>query len=271
MGTVKANSKPIVLNGVGEAYTKRITDGKVELIKMGTLQDLKLSFSASDEKVYGGDALVPIYIITKEQSVNVSATEATFNLEYLKVTNGAKQTTGQYIFNVPGTLIASGTEFTVPGSLTTIVPESVIVTISDDARGLVNAKTLLYKASSPSAGQFTITKAGVVTLGESVTDKYISVNGVYEDENGYALQLDVNSNPQFVEIRHKSHPVDMGDGKKVIIHTIIPMARATGKLDIDHKRQEAHAPQLEFEVMYDTSRTDDRIMTISQEVIEVAK
>ena len=38
------NGKPIVLNGVGSLVLKQVRDGKVEVIKCGTLQDLKLSF-----------------------------------------------------------------------------------------------------------------------------------------------------------------------------------------------------------------------------------
>ena len=85
------NGKPIVLNGVGSLVLKQVSDGKVEVIKCGTLQDLKLSFSASDDKVYGGDSPTPIYILSKDQSLTVSATEATFSLEYLAVTMYSSQ------------------------------------------------------------------------------------------------------------------------------------------------------------------------------------
>ena len=265
------NGKPIVLNGVGSLVLKQVSDGKVEVIKCGTLQDLKLSFSASDDKVYGGDSPTPIYILSKDQSLTISATEATFSLEYLAVTNGAKMSNGgSLFFDVPATLIASGNTFTVPGNLTTIDPTSVIATVSDDADGVVNVKALSYTTkATPSTGQFNITTAGVMTFaGGDVAGKYISLSGVYTDEDSRKATITTASVPQFVEIRHVSNPVDMGDGKKVVIHTRIFRARATGKFEIDHKRQEAYAPNMEFEALYDTQRKDGRIAEISQKVLE---
>ena len=56
----EAKGKKFVLNGVGEAVMTRVVDGKYETITLGTLQDMKLSFSASEEDVFGGDSPVPI-------------------------------------------------------------------------------------------------------------------------------------------------------------------------------------------------------------------
>lgn len=264
----KKNGKKIVLNGVGTAYLSSIVGGKPTYTKCGTLQNLKISINASDEKVYGGDALTPIYIITKDTSVNISATEAVFDLEYLQLTSGATMDNkGNLMFSVEPTLISSGTSFTVPGSLTTIDPTSVICMLSDDAEGLVNVENLKYNADAPSSGEFKIEANGTVTLGKSVTKKYITLNGFYASEGSRKASIGTASVPGFVEIRHVSMPVDMGDGKKVRLHTRIYKARSTGKMEIDHKRQSASTPELEFEVMYDSNRSDDRIMEISQEIM----
>ncbi len=266
-GTI-SGGKPIVVNGVGTAYMNVTENGLTKSIPCGTLQKMQLSFSGSLEKVYGSDALQPIYLIDKEQDVKVSFTEARFNLDWMAVTNGATMSNdGEIIFNVAPTLIASGTAFTVPGSLTTIVPAQTIVTLSDDANGLQNITALTFTTSAtPEDGQFGITAAGVITLGASVTNKYISVNGIYTDAISRTATLTTASLPGFVTIRHTSHPVDMGDGTKVTLHTQIFRAKATGKLDIDHERQKAMAPALEFEVFYDTTRTDGNVVKISQQL-----
>ena len=43
--------KNFVLNGVGEAWAKRVVNGKVEAYKLGTLQTMKLSFYAKAGRV----------------------------------------------------------------------------------------------------------------------------------------------------------------------------------------------------------------------------
>ena len=166
--------KNFVLNGVGEAWAKRVVNGKVEAYKLGTLQTMKLSFSSSDEKVYGSDALPPIYILNKESSVSASFTEARFNLDYLGVTTGAEiDNKGTLIFSVAPTLITSGTTFTVP-NVSNVIPEDTIVVLANDVNMEDERVTLKYvKSQLPSAGEFTITASGAITLGESVTNKYI--------------------------------------------------------------------------------------------------
>lgn len=258
--------KNFVLNGVGEAWAKRVVNGKVEAYKLGTLQTMKLSFSSSDEKVYGSDALPPIYILNKESNVQASFTEARFNLDYLGVTAGADvDNNGTLIFSVKPTLIASGTSFTVPG-VTNVIPEDTIVVLANDNQMEDERETLKYTKSTPGVGEFTIDASGAITLGTAVTNKFIEVSGLRTDSTSRKATMKATSVPQFVEIRHVSNPVDMGDGKKVILHTHIFRARATGKMDIDHERQKASAPQLEFEVMYDTTRTDGKILEITQEI-----
>lgn len=263
-----ANGKPMVVNGTGTAYLNVVNNGVVQTIPLGTLQEMMLSFSGSLEKVYGSDALQPIYLIDKDQDITCSFTEARFNLDWMQFSNGATvSNNGQLIFNVPPTLIASGTSFTVPGSMTTIVPSSVIVTLSDDASGIQTIVPLAYTSSTtPTSGQFTITAAGVVTLGTSVTNKYISINGIYTDAVSRTAVVTNASVPGFVTIRHTSKPIDMGDGVKIILHTQIFRAKATGKMDINQKRQTADAPKLEFEVFYDTTRTDGAVIAISQQL-----
>ena len=264
-----SNNKKYVLNGVGTAYLKVVKDGKTTMVKLGTMQDMKLSFNGSSEKIYGGDTLSPIYIINKDTSTTASFTEAQFGLEYLQLTNGADiKTGGTLIFNVEPTLIASGTTFTVPGSLTNIIPEETIAYLSDDAEGTVNVTYLEYVSSATglTEGQFSITAAGVVTLGDTVTNKYLALNGLYTDTTSQSATVGTASIPGFVTIRHTSMPVEMSDGKKVILHTVIYKARSSGKLDIDQKRQAAATPQLEFEV-FDSGRTDGVVVQITKQLV----
>lgn len=260
-----AQSKPFVLNGVGKAYIASTVNGVSQLVPLGTLQDIKISFSGSTDKVYGGDGLAPIYIINKDQDVTVTASEARFSLEHLNLVRGAQMVdNGLLVFDTDAQLV-SGTSFTVPGNLKGIVPEQTSAVVSDDDKGETNAKTLVYVAGTPTAGQYTITDAGEVTLGDTLDNKYLSVSGVYAG-NGTSAVITKASLPSFITIRHKSMPIEMDDGTKVIIHTIIYKARSTGKLDVDFKRQAASTSDLEFEV-FDSGRKDGAVMQMTQEVV----
>jgi len=259
------NSKPIVLNGVGTAYLNVVNNGILQTIPLGTLQSMKLAFSGSLDKVYGGDSLVPIYLIDKDQTVNLSFTEAQFDLEWLQFSNGAVMSNnGQLISSTAPTLIASGTTFTVPGTLSTIVPSSAIVLLSSDPLGTINVTSLSYTSGVPTAGQFAITAAGVITLGTSVTNQYISVNCIYTDTVSRTATVTTASVPGFISIRHTSKLIPNGDGTNCQIHTQIFKAKATGKLDVSQERQKASAPVLEFEVFYDQTRTDGSIISMTQ-------
>lgn len=261
------DKQKVVLNGVGKAFIKVVKDGVTNFVSFGTLQDMKLSFTGSSEKIFGGDSLAPIYIINKDQNIAVSFTEAMFDLDYLQLSNGASlNSSGVLVFSVEPTLIASGTSFTVPGSLTGIIPEETVVSLSDDATGEKNPTYLTYTSGTPTEKQFAITAAGVVTLGKSVTNKYITVNGLYADSTSTSATVTTASIPSFVTIRHKSMPIERADGTKVILHTIIYKARSTGKLDVDYKRQAAATPALEFEV-FDSGRTDGVIIRITKEIV----
>jgi hypothetical protein len=260
-----AQSKPFVLNGVGKAYVASTINGVSQLVPFGTLQDIKISFSGSTDKVYGGDGLSPIYIINKDQDVTVTASEARFSLEHLNLVRGAKMSdTGSLVFDTDAQLV-SGTTLTISGNLTTVIPEQTSVIVSDDDKGETNAKTLVYVAGTPKAGQFTVTTAGKVTFGDTLNNKYVSVSGLYTG-NGTSAAITTASLPSFVTIRHKSMPIEMDDGTKVVIHTIIYKARSTGKLDVDFKRQAASTSDLEFEV-FDSGRKDGVVVQMTQEII----
>lgn len=259
--------KPIVLNGVGKAFINSVVNGKKRRVPLGTLQDMKLTFSGSSEKVYGGDTMSPIAIIDKDQDITAAFTEARFGLSYLNLVRGADLSdSGKCVFDVGPDLVASGTSYTVPGNLTDINPESVSVVISDDADGFDNVKVLNYKATEPGDGEFTITTAGVVTLGAAVTNKYISVSGLYTNAEASSAVITSASLPDYVEIHHKSMPMKQDDGSKVIFHTVIYKARSTGQLTVDFKRQAAATPELEFDVI-DPHRRDGAIITVTRETV----
>lgn len=260
-------SEKFVLNGVGKAIIHTTVDGVTRPIVLGTLQDMKLSFSGTTEKVYGGDGRQAIYVINKDQDITVSFTDAKFGLDYINLVSGAElDNNGVLIFDDGPSLVASGTSYTVAGKLTGILPSSVAVSLSDDADGTANVTDLTYTSGTPTSGQFTIAAAGVVTLGAEVTNKYISVSGLYADATAESVVLTAASIPSFVEIHHKSMPIDMGDGTKVVTHTIIYKARSTGKLDVDFKRQTAATPELEFDV-FDAGRSDGAVIRMTKQAV----
>ena len=247
-------SKPIVLAGVGTAFLN--VAGK--RIKLGTLQDMTVTFSGSLEKVYGGDGLIPIYIFDKEQSVKVDFTDAEFNLDWLAFVKGATMATGgQLIYDEEVTVATAAGQLT---KTSLIIPSSVIAV--DKATGI--AYTNIGITGTPTATQFTATAAGVLAFNAAANTKVMQMNYLYTDTTSNMASITSASLPGYVEIRHTSKPVDMGDGYTNILHTVIYRAKSEGSLSIDHKRQSAATPKISFEV-FDAGRSDGAIMTMTEQ------
>jgi hypothetical protein len=262
-----SNGKPLIVNGTGTAYLQTVVNGMATSIPLGTLQSMNLAFKGAVEKVYGGDGLAAIYVFDKSMDITCSFEEARFSLDYLQFATGASMNNnGQLILPIAPTLIASGTSFTIPGGLTSIIPTSVIVSLSSDPNGLSNVTPLTYTAGTPGAGQFSVTSAGLVTLGTAVTNQYISGVALYSDNVSRTANITTASLPGYVSIYHRSKPINMGDGANVILNTVIYKAKADGQLQVDQKRAAASATKLGFEIFYDTTRADNSIMTISQQL-----
>lgn len=80
-------NKSIIINGVGTIFAKNKDNNK--LVSLGSLQTLRFDFTVTEDPVYGGDGLFPIDFVTREKNVVVTATNAKFDLNILRLMTGA--------------------------------------------------------------------------------------------------------------------------------------------------------------------------------------
>ncbi|WP_432776020.1 hypothetical protein AAFJ72_03175 [Brevibacillus gelatini] len=84
-------SKKMIIKGVGQFLAKRASkDGKgVEVITLGNMQDLKISLNVEMEDIFGGDGLFAIDTLVKSKSIDITATDAKFDLAALQLMMGS--------------------------------------------------------------------------------------------------------------------------------------------------------------------------------------
>lgn len=82
-------SKKMIIKGVGALMAKRLDkDGGAQVVKCGTLQDLKFDFNIDIEDIFGGDGLFAIDTLIKEKSIEITATDAKFDLDAVSLMLG---------------------------------------------------------------------------------------------------------------------------------------------------------------------------------------
>ncbi len=251
-------NKSIIINGVGSVLTVG-AEGKVAPI--GSLQSLRFDFAVSEDPVYGGDGLFPIDYITRDRNVTVTATNAKFDLNILRLATGATigaagaDDSYTWVLNKVGTvkktgtspdfkyvvdIFADGTPFSAPE-----------YTVMEMATGEV-----LTEAAAAAEGKFAVT----TTEADSVV-------------TGRTLEFDSTMEGKMVMYSFKKATADMSlaEGKKSdlpiavkIIHqgnfkqkddtwqgieTEIKLAKASGTFTLDYARATASAPSLTLNML----------------------
>jgi hypothetical protein len=153
-------NKSIIINGVGTFFAKDKNNNK--LMPLGSLQSLRFDFSVTEDPVYGGDGLFPIDYVTREKNVGVTATNAKFDLNVLRIVTGATLSTAsgsdayRWVLNKMATVRKTGTDpnfvyevdISIDGSVFTLDPAfSVMVAETGEALTEITS-------GNPASGEF---------------------------------------------------------------------------------------------------------------------
>ncbi len=84
-------AKKMIIKGVGTIMAKRKgKDGKgKEVVTLGTLQDLRITLNTDIEDIFGGDGLFPIDDIVTSKSIEITGTDAKFDLGHVELMYGS--------------------------------------------------------------------------------------------------------------------------------------------------------------------------------------
>lgn len=242
------SKKSFFLNGVGNGYLLG-NDGS--LLPLMEMQDMTIEISSTMEQIYGGDGLFALSSFVKEKSTSFTFTNATFSLDMLKVGQGATISQGGEVFGNDTIVVTKGT-----GSLsvTANIDVASVVAVCDGV-------PLSRVVSNPSQGEFSVTTGGVLTFADKEEGKVVDVRYIYFDNNAETADILTTSVPGFVELHHKSSPLEQPDGTVIEVHTRIFKARSDGKIQIDFKRGTAFAPKMTFQSV-DPRREDKKFVSI---------
>jgi hypothetical protein len=260
-------AKKMIIKGVGTFMAKRTTaQGGTEVVTLGNLQDLKITFTVDIEDIFGGDGLFAIDTLIKSKAIEITATDAKFDLDAVSLMLGSTVqegvTTGNdayvYVLNEQGTINGTG-DYT---------PDFAATVFDGDFQvRFINGNKLLTKvASNPQAGEYaldTTTVVGSTSLEFNVADanKDIAIN--------YKRKETVDMTPILVDevpfpvivVHHGSF--QQKDGTYQGIETELFSCRAQGSFSIDAARATASAMNVSLKVI-DPERADGRMGTIKR-------
>lgn len=240
----------IILYGVGTSQLV-FTDGS--FVTIDKSQDLQIATSATEQKVYGGDALYALFNYVSEKSAKITITDAVFRLEGVKAATGSDISDGAEVW------VASDKKTITAGACTLSKTTNVLVD-TVVARVIDTGKVLTYTNGTPGVGQFKVTTNGNVTVDAGLDGEIVEFSYYYTDSNGQAVHHLEDDIPKICEFRHTLISDQMDDGKRYKIDIRAYRCKANGAYTYDAKRGSAFAPKIEFEIL-DSGRVDKRVLS----------
>lgn len=249
----------MIIKGVGTFLAKRFSpDGKgVEVLTLGTMQDLRFDFNVDVEDIFGGDGLFPIDDLVTGKGVDITATDAKFDLDAVSLMMGSKvqEQVDDYVWVL-------GEEQTLDGSASATV--NFASTIYQDGNFTVRLKDtnklLSRVTSAPSEDEFTVS-GGEITLNAVHANKDIVVS--------YQRQAVVDKTDLLAEeVPFPVHIIHHGsflqkDGTYQGIETELYSCRARGSFTINAQRATANASTVTLRLL-DPERADGKLGVIKR-------
>lgn len=237
-----------------------------EIITLGTLQNLKIDMNVETDDIFGGDGVYPIDNLVKQKMIDITATDAKFDLGAVSLMMGDSvvedvSAADKYVWELNETKI-------IDTSGEVILKYDVFAGSGDEiiVRFVDTNKTISKASGSPSSTQFAFTSGKTIKFDVSNAGKKVYINYKREIEDVAAIFLTTDEVPFEVSIVH--HGVFSGKcNKKMGIETELYACRAKGTFTIDAQRAAASASSVSLQIV-DPERADKRIGSVK--VFEVA-
>ncbi|PYE51416.1 hypothetical protein HUB98_05365 [Paenibacillus barcinonensis] len=265
-------AKKMIIKGVGTFMAKRYpTDpmGAIEVVTLGTLQDLKIDLNVELEDIFGGDGLFAIDVLVKSKSIEVSATDAKFDLDAIQLMMGStvQEQVKSYVWVLNEQAVAttgtanSGFAEVKPAFGSTIYEKDAGIAVRlKDSNTLL--KQLPSKGSAVKADEFFYDAAnGLVVLNAVHIDKEIVMN-YKRDEVVDMVDLLVDEVPFPISVIHHG-TFQQKDGTFAGVETELYMCRAKGTFSINAQRAAASASAISLQIL-DPERPDGKIGSIKR-------
>jgi hypothetical protein len=261
-------AKKMIIKGVGSFMAKRAKkDGTgTEVLTLGTLQDLKIDLNVELEDIFGGDGLFAIDTLVTSKSIEITATDAKFDMDALQLMMGSTVQESQqdyvWVLNEQGTIVENaGSPQYIPefgGATNTIFGEgNFAVRFKDENLLLTKVNT-----APASANEFQYEPASgalVFFSGTAGTDVVVNYQ---REETVDVVDILAEEVPFPVHVIHHGSFLQK-DGTYGGIETELYQARAKGTFSIDAQRASASASAIQLQVL-DPERPDGKLGMIKR-------
>lgn len=267
-------AKKMIIKGVGTFMAKRLpTDpnGAVEVITLGTLQDLKIDLNVELEDIFGGDGLFAIDVLVKSKSIEVSATDAKFDLDAIQLMMGStvQEQVNSYVWvmneqdNASAGTFNSGFAEVKPKLANTIYGTDGEISVRlKDANKLLKKLTGSAVPAAIGTDEFFYDAAnGVVVLNNAHIGKDIVMN-YKREEVVDMVDLLVDEVPFPISVIHHG-TFQQKDGTFAGVETELYMCRAKGTFSINAQRATASASSISLQIL-DPERADGKLGSIKR-------
>lgn len=256
----------MIIKGVGSFMAKRAKkDGTgIEVVTLGTLQDLKIDMNVELEDIFGGDGFFAIDTLVKSKSIEITATDAKLDLNQLQLMMGSnvseKVADYVWVLNEQGTIATNyyTPEFGGIGSKNTVYGAgNFSVRLKDD-------NTLLTKVNTAptNASQFRYDATnGRLQFHSSVNGADIMVN-YQREETVDLVNILAEEVPFPVHVIHHGSFLQK-DGTYGGIETELYQTIAKGTFSIDAQRAAASTSSVQLQVL-DPERPDGKLGSIKR-------
>lgn len=255
-------NRSIIINGVGSILTVG-ANGKVAPI--GSLQSLRFDFAVTEDPVYGGDGLFPIDYVTRDKNVAITATNAKFDLNLVRLATGATigapddedayiwvlnkvgtvkktGTAGSYKYVVD--IFADGTPFSVPEFTVMEMSTGDVLELDDDAD---EGKFAVVEEKTTDEGT-TVVTGRTLEFDSTMEGKRIMYSFKKAASDMSIAEGKTNDLPIPIKIIHQGNFKQKDDTWQGI-ETEIKLAKASGTFTIDYARATASAPSLTLNML----------------------
>lgn len=245
-----------IIHGIGKGIFKSFKDPS-KIITMTDMQDLTIESTSSSDDITGGNKLFPIASFKTDQSLTISGTNATFDLDMLPFLEGTKAVVGTK---------------TLTDFLEVAIPEDGVITIDDTPiEGTVTVATKGFAVSAsgePAAGQYKV-EAKTVTFNTADAGKVVTI--VYDFKStaeAVSHSVDETTKPEpFVF----DYIFPIYDEDTQITHKgyfKVFKAQCTSGLSINVQHQAAFAPTFEASAR-DAKRADKKLWDLTIDGVSI--
>lgn len=252
-------AKKMIIKGVGSFMAKRAKkDGTgVEVITLGTLQDLKIDLNVEIEDIFGGDGLFAIDTLVKSKSIEITATDAKFDLDAMQLMMGStvQEQVEDYVW--------------VLGEQAVAVDGAIPVEYGDSVHGkgnfavrLKDSNTLLKEVDGVPAGEGEFQFDGGEIIVDATYDNSDFVFNYQRTQIVDMVEILVDEVPFPVHVVHHGSFLQK-DGTFAGIETELYSCQAKGSFSIDAQRASASSSQVALGII-DPERADGKLGSIKR-------